>query len=183
MDSQQFLLPTNPNLYSSSEKNVNKAVEKQVAKRSTAANPRYPGYAAIAEDGNIFTDYRPKCEKNIPTGQQYATRQWFQHNAENIINYSREKQAREVGGGFYHAETVPSSVAVVKCDAASCSFYPGKGSQGIPTGIERADVAPELFGTFNTGLKMYPPSPKHPQTNRYEGGRNTPRGSLGPTKV
>ena len=179
MDAQQFRTITAPNYYeASTSRNISK-VETQISKPTVGENSRYPGYAAITEDANIFTDYRPKCEKNIPYGQQYATRQWLQHNAENIIITSRERQARATGANYMHASTIPPSVANVQCDTASCSYYPATNLMNggkIPTGVTRADKAPPLFGTFEFREgQLFNKSPPT-ITKHYEGGRNTPRG-------
>jgi len=178
MDSQQFRTITAPNYYAgATSRNVSK-VETQIASPSVGLNSRYPGYAAITQDANIFTDYRPKCEKNIPYGQQFATRQWLQHNAENIIITSRERQARATGANYMNASTVPPVVAKVQCDIKSCSYYPATNlmtGNKIPTGVSRVDEAPPLFGTFEFREgKLFDRTPPT-MTTRYEGGRNTPR--------
>ena len=178
-DAEMFILPTQPNYYSETQNNI--SPEKHLTQPSRALNSRYHSYAAIAADANIFTDYRPKCEKNIPTGQQYATRQWFQHNAENIIKLSRERQAKATGATFASADTVPPPVAIVKCDTAKCEYYPSNNtSTQTPTGIERGDKAPPLFGTFDFAYKSWAEKPEQLVTTRFEGGRNTPRGSVRP---
>jgi hypothetical protein len=177
-----FIQPTQPNYYNKTQNSV--APEKQFTQAKYSRDARYPEYAAITADGSIFTDYRPKCEKNIPAGQQYATRQWFQHNAENIIKLSRERQAKATGASFASADTVPPHVAVVKCDTTKCEYYPSYStSSQIPTGIERADKAPPLFGTFDFAYKSWASAPKQLTTSRFEGGRNTPRGSRDPIKT
>lgn len=174
-DAAMFILPSQPNYYSKSQNNV--ATEKYFTQPTYSRNARYPGYAAITQDGSIFTDYRPKCEKNIPTGQQYATRQWFQHNAENIIKLSRERQAKATGAAFASADTVPPPVALVKCDTGKCAYYPSNNpSSQTPTGIERADKAPPLFGTFDFAYKAWAQDPVQGVTRHFEGGRNSLRG-------
>lgn len=189
MDSQAFRLKTSPNFYAAAaQPSVNTAaVEAQSTRPAYALNARYPGYAARAEDGNVFTEYRPKCTRNVPVGQQFATRQWFQHNAENIIKMSRDRQGAAVGAEYENASTIPPSIAIVRCDTKECGYYPAEsttfgGPEFIPTGVERADKAPELFGTFEFKSRAAPPKPVDLTTKRYEGGRNTPRGSLGPIK-
>ena len=174
-DAAMFILRSHPNYYSKSQNNV--ATEKQFTQPASSLNARYPGYAAITQDANIFTDYRSKCEKNIPTGQQFATRQWFQHNAESIIKLSRERQAKATGAAFASADTVPPPVAVVKCDTAKCEYYPSNNlSSQTPTGIERADKAPPLFGTFDFAYKPSAPNSVQGVTTHFEGGRNSLRG-------
>ena len=190
MDAQQFRLKTAPNYYRTSEKNVNPSrVEQQLTQPSQSLNSRYPGSAPIAQDANVFTDYSPRCAKNIPVGEQYATRQWLQHNAEDIIKISRERQAKATGASYMNAATTPPPVAIIKCDKAKCDYFPGSSmaswinKNNIPTGIDRADQAPPLFGTFEFNMRYPPSEPNKTITHRFEGGRNTPRGSLGPTKV
>lgn len=174
MDSQQFQRVSSPNLYPSVRPN-NRLVESQVFQQSHALNSRYSGSAAIASDAKIFTDYRPQCIKNIPTGQQYASRQWLQHNAETMIKLSRERQAKSVGAGYKHADTVPSPIAEVKCDVNKCAYYPG-GQRNNSIGIERMDAAPDLFGTFSFSMQMPAQTPTNMTTTKYEGGRNSIRG-------
>ena len=180
MDSQQFVNVSEPNYYRAAKINVNQVfIEKQIGKPTYALNTRFPGYAPMAEDANIFTDYRPNCANNIPSGQQFASQQWFQHNAENIIKISRERQAKSIGANFLHADTVPPPVAIVKCGIDKCAYYPGPSPSpnSVPTGIERDDKAPPLFGTFDFAYKPAPPSPKQLLNRKNEGGRNSPRGT------
>jgi len=174
MDSQQFQRVSSPNLYPVVKPN-NRFVESQIFQQAHALNSRYSGSVAIAEDANVFTDYRPKCTKNIPSGQQYASRQWLQHNAENMIKLSRERQAKSVGAGYMHAATVTQGIASVKCDVNKCAYYPG-GDHQNSVGIDRMDAAPDLFGTFSFNMQMPAQNPKNTITTRYEGGRNSVRG-------
>ncbi len=58
-----------------------------------APDNRYPAYAALMSDGRLVTDYRSKCEKNVPVGKQFATHQFLVHNAESLIAESRRRQA------------------------------------------------------------------------------------------
>lgn len=178
MDAQLFRLPTEPQYYKGGSLNQGE-VENQISKPAQSLNARYPGSVAIAADGNVFTDYRPKCTKNVPTGQQYATRQWLQHNAEDIIKVSRERQAKATGASYMNASTVPPPVAIAKCDIDKCGYYPSNANSSvqIPTGIERGDIAPPLFGTFEFGYQYPTANVTAGITRLYEGGRNTPRGS------
>ena len=182
MDSQQFKLPTTPRVDSGRSANVNATINRSLPhyiSENRDLNPRFPGQAPQAEDANLFTDYRPKCEKNVPAGEQFATRQWLQHNAERIIQLSRDRQATQVGAQYLHANTIPPAVAYVKCDTGSCAYYPGQNPKMYvgfpPTGVERTDKAPPLFGTYEFKLRTGAQTPKT-TTQHYEGGRNSRRG-------
>jgi hypothetical protein len=179
MNAQQFRIPTSPNPFPSY--NVSpKQVESQLAQPAEQLNARYPGYAPRTSDGTLFTDYSPQCTKNTPVGQQYATRQWLQHNAEQFIQVSRDRQVKALGASFQNAATVPPPVAYVKCTTDTCEYYPGARTTTtgpIPTGIERTESAPPLFGTFEYAYRTPAPKPAHRTTTHYEGGRNTPRGT------
>jgi len=138
---------------------------------------RYPSYAAIMSDARYATDYRPKCSKNVAPGSQFAVHQWMVHNADSIIELSRQRQAEWTGAGFGLAALNPPPAAVVRCDADKCSTELTGERLGL--GVEReAAPVPQLFGTF----ELYPSvgeqlkdSRKVSLTTRYEGGRNTPR--------
>jgi len=135
---------------------------------------RYPGWAARMDDGRLVTDYRSKCQLNIPTGMQYASRQFMQKNAESLITQARKRQADSVGARLaYNSSTVMPAAVNMFCDIGQCYFKEGH-PKGI--GLERNDTMPELFGTFS---EKYPSvgTPAQPSlTQREEGGRNTRRG-------
>jgi hypothetical protein len=143
--------------------------------KNTAPTPdnRYAGFAAQMNDGRIITDYRPHCDQNIATGSQFASRQWLQHNANQIIRLSRDRQASAAGAGMGYDSTIEvPPIGYVMCDESDCG-YVGANPRGI--GIERRDRAAPLFGTF---AQSRPVARKDsPQlTTLYEGGRNSVRG-------
>ena len=148
-----------------------------VATKSTAPTPdnRYPGYASIMEDGRLLTDYRTNCSQNLPTGTQYPSRLWLQHNANTIIALSRDRLAKETGAGkSYDASIELPPIGYVMCDIAGCGYIPSRNPRGL--GIERKDRAAPLFGTWAQSSPVYAKKDPLMLTKNYEGGRNTPRG-------
>lgn len=147
-----------------------------------APDNRYPAYAALMSDGRLVTDYRSKCERNVPVGKQFATHQFLQHNAEALIAESRKRQAVWNGAVFGMAATEPRPTLVQSCDADRCTIQPTGDFFGV--GIERAsEPVPELFGTFQvepTGKEIAKDKRRVGVTTKFEGGRNTPRTSQGP---
>ena len=149
----------------------------EAPKVNTAPTPdaRFAGWAAPMSDGRVGTDYRPKCEANMPTGTQFATRQFMQRNAEHLMNLSRTRQAQQTGAGMsYDSRTDVPAAALVRCSPNECKVIMNA-EDGI--GVERVEGStPDLFGTFamSRASLMTPASPSI--TRRYEGGRNTPRG-------
>jgi hypothetical protein len=134
---------------------------------------RYPGWAAPMNDGRIATDYRSHCEVNIPTGMQYASRQFMQKNADALISQARKRQAAATGAGLaWDSSTLMPPVAYVSCDTGECHM-----SEANPRGmgVERMDAAPELFGTFAQSYPSMGTPAKPSLTQREEGGRNTRR--------
>jgi hypothetical protein len=179
MDTDGFRKPQSPWFFTQPatvliEANANSRV---APKKETGATPdnRYPGWAAVMDDGRLATDYRPRCAVNIPTGSQYATRQFMQANGESLMQQSRQRQAEKVGAGLaYDSSTELPPVAYVSCAAdGRCAYQPNL-PRGL--GIERSEPIPELFGTFaNSRPSMWRPAAPR-GTTHYEGGRNTPRG-------
>ena len=167
-----FLPVTQPNFYQVRPKPATSQVY-DTKQDMPIPDSRYPGLAAIAEDARFGTDYRPQCSRNIPVGAQFATRQWMQHNAEKIIQVSRERMSDASGAGYTRANTVPPAAYEVSCGVQGCQRRAVAGEQGV--GDERADApAPHLFGTF-----MIHPTSQDNRKNiainrKYEGGRNTP---------
>ncbi len=146
-----------------------------------APDNRYPAYAALMSDGRLVTDYRSKCEKNVPVGKQFATHQFLVHNAETMIAESRRRQALWNGAVFGMAATEPRPAVIQNCDADRCTIEPTGDFFGL--GIERAEPVPELFGTFTvdpTSKETAKDKRRVAVTTRYEGGRNTPRTKQGP---
>ena len=137
---------------------------------------RFPGWAAPMADGRITTDYRSRCELNMPTGTQFASRRFMQNNAESIIATSRSRQATLAGAGMsFDSSSEMPAAQYVSCDTVQCSVTPGSDAG---TGTERLEKTPQLFGTFATSSPSLgrPAAPK--LTSVYEGGRNTPRGHI-----
>jgi hypothetical protein len=172
MDANLFRLPTSPNFYASNE-----SASHTVQRRSTGApapDARFPGWAAPIADGRLVTDYRSRCETNIPSKAQEKTRIWIQRNAEDIIRISRERVAAATGMNYgIDTSIVPGATSYVQCTAAGCE-YSGGVSDGI--GVTRKEDVPYLFGTHEpTG---YERQFTHIQqtTKQQEGGRNTRRG-------
>lgn len=148
-----------------------------VATRNTVPTPdnRYPGYAAMMQDGRLITDYRPNCSQNVPTGTQYPSRLWLQRNANTIISLSRDRLEKQTGAGMtYDASIELDPIAYVVCESGNCGYIPSTNPHGL--GIERKDRAAPLFGTWSKSSPAY--GKKDPQmlTTFYEGGRNTVRG-------
>lgn len=178
MDVNLFRTPQSPWFFSQPPTSlVNTSVDRvTVPRKSTEATPdnRFPGWAAPMEDGRLVTDYRSRCEVNIPTGSQFASRKFMTQHADAIISKSRKRQADLVGAGMAYASItdIPPQT-YVKCDTNQCGFYPG---EPLGVGVERRESTPELFGTF---APSYPSVGKPAQptgTTVYEGGRNSVRG-------
>ena len=149
----------------------------ETPKKDTTPTPdaRFAGWAAPMSDGRVGTDYRPKCEANMPAGTQFATRQFMQHNAEQLMQLSRKRQAEQTGAGLsFDSRTDVPAAALIRCSPNECKTILNA-ENGI--GVERVEgSSPELFGTFATSRAswMTPAAPS--LTRKYEGGRNTPRG-------
>jgi hypothetical protein len=190
MDSKFFILPTNLNYYPSiSGADASRTAYKSiVSPRTTTATPdnRFPGWSAPMEDGRLVTDYRPRCAQNIPAGKQFASKAWVKENTETIIQLSRQRQAMQNGAIYsFDSTVVPPPEAIVQCEPTECNAMPTGAPIGL--GVERAyDRVPELFGTFDF-VKQAPPPTRAMLTQKFEGGRNSPRGrefeSLGNSRV
>ena len=96
MDAKLFRLPTNPNYYPAG--NPFDISAKGRFTQAPSPNPRFPGYAAQMSDGRLVTDYQPECSKNVPTGRQFATKEWMVKNATEIIRVGRERDTRSRRG-------------------------------------------------------------------------------------
>ena len=117
MDSKLFVLPTQPDYYTYRE---NPRVGRAAAYTGAfpegqyyigpAPDARFPGWAAPLEDARLVTDYRPHCNRNIPAGKQFATHQWIQRNADEIIAVSRQRQSEMAGAdrGFDNTVVPPA---------------------------------------------------------------------------
>lgn len=177
VDAQGFRRATEPNLYAGPVRPWPRAVNVETKDSGPVPDSRFPERPAQMEDGRLVTDYRPRCARNIPTGAQYATKQWMIHSTDAIIQESRRRQAIRAGADqAFDATTVPPPTTVVKCTPFSCGVVPVSRS-GI--GREREEGCPDLFGTF---AESYATGALKPvmRTQKYQGGRNTPRGGLGP---
>ena len=177
MDAKLFRLPTKPNFYAAVATSAPFDSE-QRQKYSTLPTPdsRFPGWSAPMADGRLVTDYQPHCARNIPSGRQYATKEWMTKHAEEIIAVGRDRFVQQTGA-FYgvDASIVPPPAIVVKMSASEVQRFQTGRMGGL--GIERAGAdAPELFGTWDPRDGSVAPAPRIQLTSRYEGGRNTPRG-------
>lgn len=181
MDSRFFRRTTDPNFYENVPTGYDAkgtAYKTVVSDRNTlpTADSRFPGYAGPMADGRLITDYRPHCNQNIPAGSQYGVKEWMVKNSSSIMDVSRSRQAQVTGAIYKDDPTVvPNPVATIKCTKTDCE-YTAYDERGI--GIERADKAPELFGTFTVLGRMHPPPSKTSLTTNYEVGRNTVRGRV-----
>jgi len=180
MDSKHFRLPTKPNFYSSIASANPFDVENQQKRTQNAApDNRFPGWAGQMADGRLVTEYQNHCSRNIPSGRQFATKEWMTKNAIELMRISRERYAQQIGATHPLDNTVvPPPSLVVKCATDDCvrSFTNVEG--GI--GTERADAAaPDLFGTWDyRDWGTSPPEPRVALTKLFEGGRNSPRGRI-----
>ena len=147
-----------------------------------APDNRYPAYAALMSDGRLVTDYRSKCEKNIPVGKQFATHQFMVNNAEQMIAESRRRQAIWNGALFGLAATQPMPADVQSCTADGCTVRQTHARHGL--GLERrSEGVPTLFGTYEiepTLTEQLADTRKVGVTTRFEGGRNSFRGMQSP---
>lgn len=143
---------------------------------SPTPDNRYPGKVALMNDGRLVTDYRSRCETNMPTGTQFAARRFLQKNADQIIDESRNRQMRSTGvTGYLYDKSQPPFEKVQSCSVESCDI---KGVNSFGYGIQRNESVPELFGTFSPTLPSFfnGGGPRNGGlTSNYEGGRNTPR--------
>lgn len=178
MDADGYRLPQSPWFFSSPSKQqvAQQARAAAVPKQSTrpTQDSRYAGWAAPMHDGRMTTDYRSKCEANIPTGMQFASKSFLQNHAEEIMDTTRRRHVEAVGASLpYNSVVNMPAKKYVKCDTMQCYTKEGH-SKGM--GTQRIEVVPELFGTFAPTYAT-DAAPSQPlQTRKYEGGRNTPRG-------
>ena len=149
----------------------------EAPKKDTAPTPdsRFAGWAAPMSDGRIGTDYRPKCEANMPVGTQFTTRQFMQRNAEELMKLSRKRQAQQTGAGrAFDSRTDVPAASLVRCSPNECKTIVNS-ENGI--GVERVEgSSPELFGTFAMSRASWMTPAKPSITTKYEGGRNSIRG-------
>ena len=180
MDSQGFRLPQSIEyLNQPSDSSViqegKREVDAQALKTYPAPDNRYNAYAAFMEDANFITDYRASCVSRAPPGSQFSVKQWTIHNADDIMNISRKRQAEQSGHVLGTANTELGPAQLQSCTRNSCSIVLTNSPKGI--GIERTDKSPALFGTF-----QFSPTTDVLQNNinklhvnkEINGGRNTP---------
>lgn len=151
---------------------------KTAPRKDTQPTPdaRFSGWAAPMEDGRLVTDYRSKCEVNFPTGTQFATRQFMQRNADEIMKASRKRQASAAGAGLsFDSRTDVPAQMFVRCSTDSC-YYTQNVSEGV--GVERIEgSSPPLFGTFSISRASWMTPAQPTLTTKFEGGRNSLRSS------
>lgn len=177
MDSQGFRLPQYPEQPSHTfvRQEAKREIDAQALKTYPAPDNRYNAYAAMMEDANFITDYRQSCVTRAPPGSQYGVKQWTIHNSDEIINISRKRQAEQTGQVLGTAPTELGPAQLQSCTTNSCSITRTDIPGGI--GLERTDVCPPLFGTFE-----FQPNREVLQNNtnklavnrELNGGRNTP---------
>jgi len=178
MDSKLFRLPTSPNFYATiSTADPFNTNDKQKWSQVPTPDSRFPGWAAPMSDGRLVTSYQNHCSQNVPSGKQFATKEWMTHNATGIIELTRTRLSRQTGAVYGLDESVvPPPERVVECTRSDCSARP----TGLPGGIgtERApQPLPELFGTWDPReSSAVRPKADVKITTYYEGGINTPRG-------
>ncbi len=180
MDSKLFRLPTKPNFYAGiSSADPFNADQRQKRSQLPTPDNRYPGWAGPMEDGRLVTDYQNHCSKNVPTGKQYATKEWMTKNSLEIVRLSRERFSHTTGAYLgLDPGVVPPPASVTTCSRSDCIRSPTEEPGGI--GVERGDSeTPELFGTWDPRqMSLFPKSEGAKLTTVYEGGRNTPRGGF-----
>lgn len=181
MDSKLFRLPTKPNLYAAvATANPFDLQQQNKYAEIPTQDSRYPGWAAPMSDGRLVTSYQNHCSRNVPTGRQFATKEWMTKNAAELIQLGRTRAAQQTGAQFrFDNSVVPPAAMTVKCQAWDCERTETAAPGGI--GVERVDGGcPDLFGTWDAATAFPAPTPHIGLTRRYEGGRNTPRGARAP---
>ena len=183
MDINGFREPQSPWFFSQPPamlvdiRNSERTPEKQTKSLPTQDN-RYPGWAAPMNDGRLVTDYRSRCEVNVPAGSQFATRMFMQRNAESIMSQARKRQAINTGAGLsYDGTTEMPAAEYVKCSTTECKVRPAYAhsvAEGV--GSVRVEAVPALFGTFSAKSASILNPAKHTLTQVQEGGRNSVRG-------
>lgn len=170
MDSKHFRQISQPNPYISfDEVNVNK--DRFSLPTATAPDNRYSEWPAIMADGH-YTDYSPRCSKNVPVGEQFPTKYWLINNGEKIVDYSRKNQFPVTKA--LDKSVVPPPAQISECSTHSCKLLNTNMPNGI--GVERISNTPELFGTFG-GEDAIEKTMDSKLTETFEGGRNSRRGN------
>lgn len=138
-------------------------------------------------DGRLVTDYEPHCANNIPAGMQFPTKAFMQKRADEIIGLSRRLSAKRMGADYMlDSSVVPGLAEIVSCTRSECTRTRTENIDssdagtnmwgGAPIGTGRRETVPELFGTYTIPYTIAP-TPRTGYTTRYEGGRNSLRGS------
>lgn len=179
MDSKLFRKETNPNFrpdytHGVLEMAVNK-LETPSKMTAPIDDPRYPRYAGPMSDGRLVTDYKSHCANNV-VNSKYGNglRGFLQHNADALIQVSRQRQAERAGAQFYKAHTVIGPKVYQRCSEYDCSMTVSDYPDSL--GIQRTEPVPVLFGTFSEPNRGPPSTTNHALTTVFEGGRNSPRG-------
>ena len=179
MDAKLFRLPTQPNFFAEiGRADPFDASQRQKFSQLPAQSIRFPGYAAPMSDARLVTSYQNHCSQNIPTGRQFATKEWMTHNAVDIIGITRDRAAKQTGAIYGLDKTVvPPPVGYVNCTRSDCTRTATNAPGGIGMEREPSEV-PELFGTWESSSLLGPQKPNTGLTTFYEGGINTPRGNV-----
>jgi hypothetical protein len=178
MDARLFRLPTKPNFFAAAATaDPFDLDEHQKFSTVPTQDSRFPGWAAPMSDGRLVTSYKNHCSQNVPSGQQFATKEWMTANALELVKISRERLAKQTGAIYgIDASVVPPPASLVSCSRSECKRAATELPGGI--GLERVPTElPELFGTWDARITTVTPKPNVAGTSRYEGGRNTPRGN------
>jgi hypothetical protein len=178
MDRQGFRLASEPNLVPQASKQfVRQETTREFESTKTISAPdaRFTAYAAPMSDGRLVTDYRDKCVTRAPPGSQYAVKNWIVHNTDEIIRLSRDRQVQMTGQSLGTAATELPPAEIQQCTPERCEIVSSGYNGGI--GIERADKAPPLFGTFTfpPTVEVKAHNQERTSLNRsIQYGRNTP---------
>jgi len=178
MDSKLFRLPTGPNI-NASVQHARPVDIRTIARGQSVPAPdnRFPGWPAPMADARLVTDYQPHCQNNIPAGRQYPTVRWVQRNGERIIDANRVTAALNMGAdNGLDSSVVPPPSDTVSCTRSACERSATNLRGGI--GLERREGVPELFGTYMIPIVAHERPVDPMLTRKYEGGRNSLRGSL-----
>jgi hypothetical protein len=177
MDAKLFRLPTQPNFYAGigTADPFNKD-QKQKYGQLPAPDNRFKGWAAKMEDGRLVTNYQNNSAAFVPPDQQFATKRWMIRNGSDIMNLIQKRSSQQTSTGeSLDPAVVPPPAQIVTCTKADCTRE-GTHRQGS-IGSERApQEVPELFGTWMSESMGGVTEVNAGITQRYEGGRNTPRG-------
>jgi len=178
MDSQRFVNPTYPDFRPMANEDMLKNAEKNVMipdkRTAPVEDMRYPGYDSIMADARLVTDYKSKCEYNVVSSKHgNSFRSWLQHHADGFIQVSRHRQAQHSGAYYYDTILPLPPKQLQHCDEFDCTFSRTDLVNGI--GLQRKENVPDLFGTF-AEKNSQAPMKRIFLTDKFEGGRNTPRG-------